>query len=67
MNLPKINDTVLVLHTSNGNGKLVKRKRSLSFVSQVDRLYLGGEVGVGCDVFSVKPCGSSEADWETIQ
>ncbi len=66
MKLPQIGESVLVLHTSNGNGKLNKLKRSLGRVSQVSTVYLEGDVGVEGDVFSVKPCADGKAKWETV-
>lgn len=65
--LPKVNESVLILHTSNGEGKLTKRSPSNALVDKITSAYIGGDVAVGSDVFRVRPCRSKHAKWETVR
>lgn len=60
--LPKVGETVLIEHGSNGEGRNVNVRAS---VAKIARVYLDGTVGVGAgDVFHVK-LSDKKAKWKT--
>lgn len=60
--LPKVGETVLIEHGSNGDGKNINVRSS---VEKIARVYMDGSVGVGAgDVFTVK-LSDKKAKWKT--
>lgn len=61
--LPKVGESVLIEHGSDGEGRNIQVKAE---VAKIARVYLDGTVGVGVgDVFHVKP-SDKKAKWKTF-
>lgn len=59
--LPKVGETVLIEHGSNGEGRNVNVRSS---VEKITRVYLDGTIAVNGDVYSVK-LSDKKAKWKT--
>ena len=62
-NTPKVGQTVLVTHVTDGNGQISRCKENVAYISAV---YLDGTIRIGYgDVYEIEKNDGGKAIWKT--